>query len=164
MNEIILAIAATFSALMAGLFFSYSFSVVPGLGKLTDAGYLKAMQSINKEIQNPVFFICFFGAIVFLPLVTGLNYSGRHLSFWLLLFATLIYYIGVFGVTILGNVPLNNQLEKFNLLNETTDVISALRERFENRWNFLNNIRTACSLISVVLMVSACIIHKNKSL
>ncbi len=36
MTEIILATAAKLSAIMAGLFFSYSFSVVPKLGKLAD--------------------------------------------------------------------------------------------------------------------------------
>jgi uncharacterized membrane protein len=32
-----------------------------------------------------------------------------------LLAATVIYLIGVFGVTVFGNVPLNNTLERFNL-------------------------------------------------
>ncbi|MDQ6763734.1 MAG: hypothetical protein M3015_14050 [Bacteroidota bacterium] len=50
MTEIILGIATALSAIMAGLFLSYSFSSVPGLGKLVDIDYLKAMQSINKEI------------------------------------------------------------------------------------------------------------------
>ncbi|MEO8109747.1 MAG: DUF1772 domain-containing protein [Ginsengibacter sp.] len=163
MTEIILAITTTLSAIMAGLFFSYSFSVVPGLGKLANIDYLKAMQSINREIQNPLFFICFFGTIISLPLITFLNYSERQLSFWLLLSATSFYYIGVFGVTIFGNVPLNNQLEKFNLSNATTAAISALRARFENRWNSLNNIRTACSIISLVLMVCVCIMNKNRT-
>ncbi|MEO6636965.1 MAG: anthrone oxygenase family protein [Ginsengibacter sp.] len=163
MNDVLLAIATTFSALMAGLFFSYSFSVVPGLGKLTDINYLGAMQSINREIQNPVFFICFFGAIIFLPIVTVFNYPGRHLSFWLLLSATVVYYIGVFGVTIFGNVPLNNQLEKFKLLDQTSSVISDFRARFENRWNLLNNIRTASSIISLLLMISTCILRNHES-
>ena len=163
MTEIIVAITTTLSAIMAGLFFSYSFSVVPGLGKLADIDYLKAMQSINREIQNPLFFICFFGTIIFLPLITFLDYSERQLSFWLLLSATLIYYIGVFGITIFGNIPLNNQLEKFNLQNETTAAISALRARFENRWNFLGNIRTACSIISLILLIYTCIMNEHKS-
>ncbi len=163
-SEIILAITTTLSALMAGLFFSYTFSVVLGLGKLSDIAYLKAMQSINKEIQNPVFFICFFGTIIFLPLSTLLNYSERQMPFWFLLSATFIYFIGVFGVTIFGNVPLNNQLEKFNLLNETVEAISKQRAGFETRWNFLNNIRTIASMISVILVICACILHKHKSL
>lgn len=163
MNEILLAIATTFSALMAGLFFSYNFSVMPGLGKLADIDYLKAMQSINREIQNPVFFICFFGTIIFLPLSTILNYSGRDLSFWLLFSATIIYYAGVFGLTIFGNVPLNNQLEKFNLVNATPAALSTLRASFENHWNFLNNIRTASSIISLILMISTCLLFKHKS-
>ena len=143
---------------MAGLFYSYSYSVVPGLKLLTDTEYIRSMQSINKAIQNPVFFICFFGAPLLLPVSTYLNYFQHPpLRFWLLLAATFLYLIGVFGVTIFGNIPLNNMLEKFNLLNASKDSISLQRTLFEGRWNNLNTIRTISSILSLVLIIIACI-------
>ncbi|QEE49539.1 hypothetical protein FUA48_08085 [Flavobacterium alkalisoli] len=65
------------TALMAGLFYSYSFSVNPGLGRLGDESYLMAMQSINRAILNPIFFICFFGSVALLPLNAYLGYEGN---------------------------------------------------------------------------------------
>ena len=83
-TNIILTIAATTTALIAGLLYAYSCSVNIGLGRLADAEYISAMQSINKAIQNPLFFISFMGTLLLLPLCTYLNY-GQPLSnrFWL---------------------------------------------------------------------------------
>jgi len=56
-NNIVLAAATTCTALMGGLLFSYSCSVVLGLKTLPDQEYIMTMQAINRAIQNPVFFI-----------------------------------------------------------------------------------------------------------
>ena len=102
-SNIILLLTTTCTALMAGLFYSYSCSVVPGLKLLTDTEYIASMQSINKAIQNPIFFISFFGTLLLLPISTYLNYfQPTHLLFWLLLTATTLYLIGVFGLTVFG--------------------------------------------------------------
>lgn len=57
--NIILLIAATLTGLSAGLLYAYSCSVNLGLGRLPDGEYLAAMQSINKEILNPLFLQAF---------------------------------------------------------------------------------------------------------
>lgn len=67
MTTILLIITAILTALIAGLFYAYSCSVVLGLGKLSDTEYLKAMQNINREILNPLFFSSFMGTTVLLP-------------------------------------------------------------------------------------------------
>ena len=122
--NIILTIAATTTALIAGLLYAYSCSVNIELGRLADAEYISAMQSINKAIQNPLFFISFMGTLLLLPLCTYLHY-GQPLSnrFWFLLISTMIYAIGVVGVTALGNVPLNEALDKFNLSSASVGTI-----------------------------------------
>jgi uncharacterized membrane protein len=43
--------------------------------------------------------------------------------FGFLLTASLIYLIGVFGVTLLGNVPLNNTLASFSISTATIEEI-----------------------------------------
>lgn len=159
MTTIVLILTATLTALIAGLFYSYSCSVVLGLGKLSDAEYLKSMQSINREILNPVFFISFMGTAILLP-VSAFLFRSQGSVFIFLLLAAIAYLIGVFGVTMFGNVPLNDQLDKFDIINSTTDSIKKMRETFENRWNFLNNIRTVFSVISIVLVVCACVWNK----
>ena len=155
-SNVVLVVTTTCTALMAGLFYSYSCSVVLGLKLLTDSEYLASMQSINKAIQNPLFFICFFGTLLLLPISTYLTYSQHpRLKFWLLLTATIIYFIGVFGVTAIGNIPLNEGLEKFNLANASKKAITVQRTIFEQRWNSLNTIRTLSSIFSLVLIVIA---------
>jgi uncharacterized membrane protein len=63
--------------LLAGLFFSYSYSVNPGLKSLADNEYVKAMQSINIAIQNPYFFISFMGLLFVFPVSTYLMYRQQ---------------------------------------------------------------------------------------
>ncbi|WP_344827732.1 DUF1772 domain-containing protein [Chryseobacterium ginsenosidimutans] len=159
MTTILLIVTATFTALIAGLFYAYSCSVVLGLGKLSDAEYLKSMQSINREILNPLFFISFMGTAILLP-VSTFFYRSQNPVFLLLLLAALAYLIGVFGVTMFGNVPLNDQLDKFDIANSTAQKIKEMRDIFENRWNSLNNVRSVFSVITIILTVCTCVFNK----
>lgn len=157
-SNIILAIATTLAALMGGLFYAYSCSVNPGLAQLPDAQYLAAMQSINRAIQNPVFFLGFMGTLILLPISTFLYFSRpASLRFKLLLGSTLVYAIGVFGVTMLGNVPLNEALDVFDLKTASLEDIAAQRARFEIPWNQLNLVRTGASVLAVVLAILTCL-------
>jgi uncharacterized membrane protein len=156
--NIILLITATCTALMAGVFYSYSTSITLGLKMLPDPEYIAAMQSINKAIQNPVFFIAFLGSLLLLPVSSYMNYSHSvSTKFLLILGATIIYLAGVFCVTAFGNIPLNNTLEKFDLLNASNEAITLQRKSFEIRWNNLNTIRTISSIVSLILIIIACI-------
>lgn len=140
MITLVLIITAVLTALIGGLFYAYSCSVVLGLGKLSDAEYLKAMQHINREILNPVFFLSFMGTAILLP-VSAFLFRGQP-AFIFLLLASLAYLIGVFGVTVAGNVPMNDMLDRSDIAGATSDAIKQMRDNFESRWNFLNNIRT----------------------
>ncbi len=143
---------------MAGLFYAFSCSVNLGLARLSNAEYISAMQSINRAIQNPIFFAAFFGAPILLPLSVFLHY-GQPLSvrFWFLLAATIIYLIGTFGVTIFGNVPLNNTLDRFDLQAASEAEIALQRGYFEGRWNNLNTIRTVSSTLAMILVIIGCL-------
>ncbi|MFV8373518.1 DUF1772 domain-containing protein [Flavobacterium sp. LB2P74] len=156
--DITLIITATITALMAGFFFSYSIFVSLGLGKLADKEFLGAMQNINKEVQNPLFFVCFFGTLIMLPITSFLHYN-QH-SFVFLFLATLFYLFGVFLVTIFGNIPLNNKLEIFDISKATETTAKHMRNTFENSWNFWNNIRTFASLNSIFFLILDCVFNK----
>ena len=71
----------------------------------------------------------------------------------LLLSATLIYVIGVFGVTMFGNVPLNEQLAKFSISTATESEIIKMRIAFEKPWNAYHTIRTIASILSFGLTI-----------
>lgn len=160
-QNIVLLITALLTALIAGLFYSYSCSVNPGLGKLADKEYLLAMQSINREILNPVFFASFMGTLIMLPVVTWMQYNreGATVVFWLMLASTAIYAIGTFGITAAGNVPLNEMLARFDLGNATSSQLADYRAQFEKPWNSLHAMRTVAVVISLLLLLGACIIR-----
>ena len=143
-----------FSGLIAGLFYAYSCSVNPGIKLLSNSEYLKAMQSINAAIQNPAFFISFMGLLLTFPFITFQYHSANTNSLYLLWIAMILYFIGVFGVTIFCNVPLNEQLAKFNIQAATSAEILAMRQAFENPWNTFHTIRTVASVISFALMIA----------
>ena len=162
MTNIILIITASLTALIAGLFYAYSCSVNLGLGRLADKEYLAAMQAINRAILNPLFFASFMGTLLMLPLSTYLNYREAHdTRSILLLFATLIYAAGTFGVTMFGNVPLNNVLDKFNITTALAGEISAKRIMFEKPWLLLHNIRTVAAVISLILVIIGCCCNRE---
>jgi uncharacterized membrane protein len=143
-----------FSGLIAGLLFSYSCSVNLGLKSLIDNEYLKAMQSINIAIQNPYFLISFIGLVFILPITTVIIYKQQiNASFYLMLSATLIYIVGVFGVTLFCNVPLNEQLAKFNISTATTNEILKMRQLFETSWNSYHMARTISAIVSFSLAI-----------
>lgn len=164
-QNILLAITAVLTALIAGLFYAYSCSVNIGLAKLPDNQYITAMQSINREIQNPVFFFSFIGTLLMLPISTFFQYKGGTMNgFWLLLAATTLYCIGTFGITIVGNVPLNEALDKFSLQSATIQEIANERTRFEIPWNRYHTIRTIASIITLLLVITACISKPAKQI
>lgn len=152
---ILLTTMAIFVGIMAGFFFAYSFSVSLGLGKLGDKAFLNAMQQINKEVQNPIFFICFFGSLVLLGVSAFL--FKNQVGFPFLLLAFICYFLGVFLVTVFVNVPLNNQLDRFNLSTATANSANEMRNIFEKKWNYWNNIRTLFSTLSLVFVILTCL-------
>ncbi|WP_419698302.1 DUF1772 domain-containing protein [Mucilaginibacter sp. NFX135] len=158
MTTLILIITATATALIAGLFYGYTCSVNLGLGKLTDSEYIAAMNSINVQILNPLFFASFMGTLLLLPLSAYLNYTPgmNNTRFILLVSAALVYVIGVFGVTMFGNVPLNDALARLNAETASAKDLSAYRTMFEEPWNFLHNIRTLANVISLILVIVSC--------
>jgi uncharacterized membrane protein len=156
--NITLGLAVLATALMAGLFYSYSCSVNPGLGRLPDAEYLSAMQSINRAILNPVFFSAFIGALLLLPLSAWLNYTPQaSMRFWLLVAATILYSLGLFGVTVAFNVSLNEMLDKCDIGVASATDLADMRARFEGPWNTWHAVRTAAVILSLILSLMACI-------
>lgn len=165
LQNIILIITVTLTALIAGLFYSYACSVNLGLGKLTDGAYLSAMQSINRQIQNPIFFMSFMGTLLFLPISSWMeySYSGFSNSFWLLASAAVVYVIGTFGITIAVNVPLNEALDKFVISSASIEQLAAQRKSFEIPWNRYNTIRTVAAIIALILAIISCVIKPLKT-
>jgi uncharacterized membrane protein len=156
LTSVILFVTTLLLGLISGLFYAYSCSVMPGLSKLDDISFLSSMQSINRAIQNPLFFISFLGIIILLPINTYLQYSKPVTTvFKYLLAATIIYFGGVIMVTIFGNIPLNTSLDHFDIVHASTIELSTQRKIFEASWIDFNNIRTIASSLAFGCVIMA---------
>ncbi|MEL6592898.1 MAG: DUF1772 domain-containing protein [Bacteroidota bacterium] len=143
------------TGLSAGLFYAWSVSVIPGTQKIDDLAYLSSMQSINRAILNPAFFLIFFGSLIAIVIATYFSYAVSKTSFLLLVIATLTYLIGTIGVTLFGNVPLNNQLDVLHLGELGAQKMAEFRQNYELRWNRLHSIRMVFSVLSFIMALLA---------
>lgn len=154
-------LAVLFTGLMAGIFLTWTNAVTPGIGRLDDKAYLSALQSMNRVIINPLFYVVFIVPIISMPISTAINFGSKGIyDFKLLLAATLIYWTGAFFVTIFGNIPLNEILEHTPLEKLSVEELSVLRDKIEIKWNDFNLIRTIFSFISFALLILSLILRK----
>jgi uncharacterized membrane protein len=139
-------VAATVTVgLMAGLFFAFSYSVMPGLARTEARTFVEAMRRINVAIVNAWFLICFLGALVFTALAAILH-RGAVLA-WVV--AGLVLYVVTLFITVRFNIPLNNQLAAGD------GDPAVVRERFEDSWVRWNMVRSAASLAAFGCLVGA---------
>ena len=59
-------------------------------------------------------------------------------------------YIGVFGITAFGNVPLNDTLDKFDILHAGKEAMAEMRRNFEDPWVKLHTIRTIAAVLAFI--------------
>lgn len=147
-KTVVLFSAVILTGLSAGFFYAWSVSVIPGTGKVPDLTYLETMQSINRAILNPAFFLIFFGSLTLLSIASIYEFHTSKLVFGLMLGSAITYLIGTFGITAMGNVPLNNQLDVLELSQMNVAQIAEFREYYEVRWNRWHGIRTVFAVIS----------------
>lgn len=159
MKTSIFFITILLNALSTGFFFAWSASVILGTKKVGDFTYLESMQSINREILNPAFFMVFFGSLITLFLSSILHYSYKPM-FWFMVASVVIYLIGTFGVTAFKNVPLNNELDVLNIKELSVSELKNFRNYYESKWNQYHTIRTIANMVSFILLVISIFIKK----
>lgn len=155
-------ILATFlTGLTAGLCFTWTNAVTTGIGRLNNLGYLQAFQQMNRAIINPLFMIVFFGAFIvhFLNIILFRNSSSTVIV--MLTMVAALYFLGVVLMTIFGNVPLNEVLDKTDLAKASMEDLQALRDRFEVKWNRMHLIRTITSALSFLLLLISLLINNK---
>ncbi len=160
-KSIVLFGAVVLTGLSAGFFYAWSVSVIPGTKKVDGSAYLETMQSINRAILNPAFFLIFFGSLIFLSIGSAFQFNAGKTTFWFMLMASILYLVGTVGVTGLGNVPLNNKLDALNLNEMSPPKQLEFRNYYESKWNRLHLIRTIFAVLSFLLSAVAVIAHSK---
>ena len=144
-------VAAVANGVMAGLFFAFSTSVMPGLRRLPPVDGMLAMRRINVAILNPLFLLLFVGStVVSLAVLATAPFADSDTAAWRIAGAV-IYLVGAIGVTAVVNVPLNNAL--LAVAPDSAEG-ATLWARYLLRWTAFNHVRAAASVLSTVLLVA----------
>ena len=140
-------------SLVAGFLFAFAVVVMPGIKSLDDVSFIRAFQVIDRVIQNnqPLFVWVGSGlAVVVAALMSLWTLTGvDHL---LAIIAALVYLFGVQLPKIMVNVPLNNQLQRLEVMTLSETTRQHARAAFEPHWNRSNAFRTICATLTTVLL------------
>lgn len=149
----LILLATIGSSLSGGIFFAFSTFVMQALAKQPTAQGIATMQTINITVINPWFMVAFFA-----PAVAGILLSISLLFQWqpsiavYLLAASLLYLIGTIGVTVVGNIPLNDALA---IVKPDSVEGTELWTRYLTDWTFWNHVRTIAALLAATLFAIA---------
>ncbi|MDJ0929461.1 MAG: DUF1772 domain-containing protein [Gammaproteobacteria bacterium] len=146
--DLIIVAAITGAGLVTGLLFAFSNFALQSLADLPNDKGMFTMQRINERIINPLFLVLFFGT----PILCGLIAVNSVMHFsdvgaMPTLIGAMAYLAGPFGITVLFNVPLNNQLAAAEL-NSADEVWP----EYQQRWQRWNHIRTSIGTVAVALL------------
>lgn len=143
-------------ALATGFILTYAIVVMPGLSKLDDKEFIKAFQVTDRIIQNnqPIFIFIWVGSIIsVLSTIIISILSLGIIEAWLIIFAGVIYLLGVQGITISIHLPLNKYIQKIDVNSNNSQTLSEVRSNFETKWNYFNDIRTGIALFVILIFL-----------
>ncbi len=161
LETLVIYISILLTGLTAGLCFTWTNAITPGIGQLNDMDFLQAFQQMNRSIINPLFIIVFFGPLISHSLTIYLKYRIADIAFWIYVAAAALFILGVLFITIFKNVPLNTILDDTDLAKLSAEDLKALRQKFETPWNQWHLVRTVCSIASFVLLIYGLLLNNQ---
>lgn len=151
--DVLLWFCALGCGLLAGLYFAFSVFIMHALDRLGPAPAAAAMNSINTVILRsmfmPLFMLSSVASLV-LAVIGAIRWGEPGAT--PLIAGGLVYFVGMFVVTMVFNVPLNNQLQA----SQAGDVAVRWR-RYVVSWTRWNHVRTLASLVASALFIAALI-------
>jgi uncharacterized membrane protein len=141
------------AGLLTGVFFAFSVFVMQSLDKLSTEQGISAMQSINTTILQSSFMVVFMGTTVlsvFLGIASFIK-LGKTSALYVIA-GSLLIFVGVFLVTALFNVPLNDTLAAVN--SGSVEGAQAWKEYLDS-WMPWNHVRTIASIGALIFFIIA---------
>jgi uncharacterized membrane protein len=140
------------SALVAGVFQSFSDFVMRSLLAAKPTAGIEAMQQINRKVYRSVFLPTLIGLVP----ITAVSAIYAYVALpsvaagWIMAGAA-IYIVGVFLVTMLGNVPMNNKLDQMSPTAPDTETYWSIYGRKWTKWNHVRTIGSAITSVCFLL-------------
>ncbi len=145
--------AALGSGVVGGVLLAFSTFVMAALARLPAQQGIAAMQSINITVINPVFMLTFLGTgAVCLGLIATQFLRRGETGTTLIIVAGLIYLVGCLGVTMVFNVPLNDELAA---VQAHTQEAATIWSRYLANWTICNHVRTAAAIATAAALTVA---------
>jgi uncharacterized membrane protein len=151
---LVLAVAtAVGAAAVGGVYLAFTVMVLSALARLPAADAAAAMREINRRAERGAFIGVFIGAALvavalgvaaLFELPDGSASGGAGAAALLVTGAVLSFASTV--VTVVGNVPLNNRLERDG---------HAFWKQYLSRWGALNTVRALLALAAVGVLAAA---------
>ena len=152
LTTVTVIVALLGSALIAGVFFAFSSFIMKALARVPSTEGIAAMQSINKVVLNPTFLGVFLGTALLSGLVIAFAIEAWGTPYApYLLTGGLLYLVGTFLVTGLGNVPLN---ERLAAVSASDPEATSVWEHYLDRWTRLNTIRATAAVAAMLAFVT----------
>ncbi|MEV0490796.1 anthrone oxygenase family protein [Streptomyces atratus] len=143
------------TGLMAGLFFAYDISVMPGLAELDDRTYAAAMQRFNAVIDGSALFGMVFLATLGLTVASAIvAFRKKRHAVAVPLVVAAVCYLAVLVITVAVNLPLNAELAALGNTATAKDL-PAVIEDFKSVWVPVNAVRTVLCVLSLGALCSA---------
>jgi uncharacterized membrane protein len=134
------------SALLAGVFQSFSDFVMQGLLRADPRGGIECMQHLNRTVFRSVFIVTFMALVpISLAFAAYAWLKLEGMPSRLIIAAAIVYVPFVFAVTAAGNVPMNQKLDAMDHTSDEAAEYWAIYGRVWTRWN---TIRTVGSIVT----------------
>jgi uncharacterized membrane protein len=147
--QILAGAASLASALVGGVFLTFSDFVMRSLDEAHERGGIEAMQIVNREVFNGLFMVLLIGTSVAAPVLAVAAHAyvpGPAAA--AMTFAAASYVAGVFAVTLFFNVPRNVRLDR---LDPTVPAAAQYwTEDYYPRWTWWNHVRTASAALAAL--------------
>lgn len=151
--DILLWFSALSVGLMAGLYFAFSAFVMAAFASIERAAGVAAMNAINRVILRSAFMPIFLGSSLAgaALAVIGVLQRGTPGAMEMAVGGA-VYVVGMTGVTMAANVPLNNALAATD---PTREADAPVWDGYLIRWTRWNHVRTLASTAALVLFILA---------
>jgi uncharacterized membrane protein len=139
--------------LLAGLYFAFSAFIMTALGRIGQAAGIAAMNAINIAIVQSLFmpiFLATSAASAALAVIALLRWSEPGAM--AMVAGGALYVLGMFVVTMIFNVPLNDALAAADPASHEATLLWA---RYLTDWTLWNHVRTVSSTAACALFIAA---------
>jgi len=139
--------------LLAGVYFAFSAFVMTSLGRVGPASGIAAMNAINLTIVRSLFMPIFVGTTLASAVLVVLAILRRgEPGAAMMVSGGMVYLVGMAGVTMVCNVPLNDALAAAD---SSSREAADLWSRYLRDWTLWNHVRTIASTGAAAFFIAA---------